>query len=373
IDDPMLASLDMALTCDATTLAAIGDAGDRTTCHAGPYVITATDVATMTELPNTAIARGTLPEPPGGGTPVPVESNEDDAEVPLAPSPAISLVKSATLNDTNGDGVGQLGETITFGFQVTNTGDIALSSVSVDDPKLAARNISITCEATDLAPGQTTACTSEPYLITVEDTLAGPVDNVATATGEVSECPACEQTRVTSPPDETTTPTSVEMPLLGSLGLIIDKTAVLNDDNGNGTGQAGETITFSFQVTNVGDSDLNQIRVDDPMLESAGVAIACEATELAVGASTMCVAEPYTITEADVAGQMITNVATATGQGVTCGDECEIVSLPDETHTPTVQIMLPASGAGTEGPSVDLWALLPLLALAGVGRRVKRG
>ena len=52
----------------------------------------------------------------------------------ISENPRISLVKTATFNDEmNGDGFAQVGESITYNFVITNTGNVPLSNVIVTD------------------------------------------------------------------------------------------------------------------------------------------------------------------------------------------------------------------------------------------------
>lgn len=99
---------------------------------------------------------------------------------------------------------------------------------------------------------------------------------------------------------------------LASPAVSVSQTAVLTDSNGNGTAEEGETVTFSFVVTNTGPTSLNTVAVTDPLLGT----ITCESTSLALGAATTCTAEPYTLTAADIAAQSLTSVATATGRSL---------------------------------------------------------
>ena len=60
----------------------------------------------------------------------------------MVPAPAVSVVKSA--NASGGDSNGLfVGETISYSYLVTNTGNVILTSVAVDDPTLGP----VTCPA----------------------------------------------------------------------------------------------------------------------------------------------------------------------------------------------------------------------------------
>ncbi|MHB8273777.1 MAG: DUF7507 domain-containing protein [Dermatophilaceae bacterium] len=109
----------------------------------------------------------------------------------LAPdTPAISLVKDATLHDTNATanttGKADAGETISYSFKVTNTGNVALTGVAVVDPKLdSVPGSAVTCAPTALPPGGTVTCTAAAYIVRASDVAAGkPIVNVATASGQ---------------------------------------------------------------------------------------------------------------------------------------------------------------------------------------------
>lgn len=335
ISDPLLDSLNLTVTCESETLAARGEPGDSTNCASSPYTITRGDVAAHSSLANVATAIGNLPAPPGGGTTPTVESDPADATVPLAPSPDLMLDKTAALVDANVDGVGQVGESVIFTFLVTNRGDVPLANVTVNDPMLTQLQLAITCAETSLGLDASTTCVSEPYSITQADVLNGLILNIATSTGD-PDCTVCQpEGEVVSPPDDTVTPTSAQA------SITIEKSADLNDSNGNSTAQPGETITYRFTVTNTGGVDMGGVWVDDPMLTDLGLTITCEATNLPIGAATNCVAEPYTVTEADMASDVVLNVATAVADIALCSEGCEpIRSSPDEVDTPTGQAVI---------------------------------
>ena len=122
---------------------------------------------------NTATARGTYQS-------ATVTSGTSSASVPVAlTAPSIELFKSSILNDPNGDGFAQPGETITYHFPVHNTGNVTLTNIVVSDPSVTV----IGGPIASLAPGATnsTALTAT-YTITAADMTAGQVSNSAAVT-----------------------------------------------------------------------------------------------------------------------------------------------------------------------------------------------
>jgi uncharacterized repeat protein (TIGR01451 family) len=77
-----------------------------------------------------------------------------------------------------------------------------------------------------------------------------------------------------------------------------------------GTGKVGDVITYTFAVTNTGNTTLTNVIVTDPMvgLTITGNPIAT----LAVGASNSTIKGTYTITQADIDAGKVVNTALAT-------------------------------------------------------------
>ncbi|MDP3894381.1 hypothetical protein, partial [Nocardioides sp.] len=286
VSDPLVG----AVTCEDTNLAP----GASTECGADElYVVTAADEVNGS-VDNTATASGEDPD----GEEVP--SNEDSTTTPAeAADPVLTLEKLAgTPVDVNNNGLTDAGDTIAFSFVVTNEGNVPLSGIVVSDPLVGA----VTCEATSLAPGASTECTADAvYVVTEADEDAGSVDNTASATGED---PGGEE--VPSNDDSTTTPTEAAEPV-----LTLEKLAGAPVDvNNSGLTDAGDTIVFTFVVTNDGNVPLSGIVVSDPKVGT----VTCEATTLAPGASTECAADAvYVVTEADEDAGSVDNTASATG------------------------------------------------------------
>jgi uncharacterized repeat protein (TIGR01451 family) len=119
-----------------------------------------------------------------------------DAQITFA-RPAITIIKTAgTPTDVNNDGLTNVGDTIPYRFTVTNTGDVPLSAVVVNDPKVT----DVTCPSAVLAVSAAETCTAS-YIVTTADFAAGAVENTATATGTPPT-----GSPVTSSPSSTTTP-----------------------------------------------------------------------------------------------------------------------------------------------------------------------
>jgi uncharacterized repeat protein (TIGR01451 family) len=152
------------------------------------------------------------------------------------PIRGLTLDKTGTLNDLNGNGVLDLGETIDYQFEVENVGTTTLTGVTVNDPLPVAVNEG----PQTLAPGATFIFTGS-YTPNQANIDAGSVTNTATATGTPPVGAA-----LISPPD------SVTILVAPSPLLELVKTGTFDDPNGNGAPDAGETITYSFAVTNAG-------------------------------------------------------------------------------------------------------------------------
>ncbi len=157
--DPMVGTV----TCAATTLAP----GEQTTCTAAPYTVTTADVSA-----GSVVNQATASADGGGGAHV---TSQDQVEVATAsaPEPSIRLEKRA---DTAGPV--RPGDEVIFTFTVTNTGNVTLTKVRVEDPMLG----TVDCRRTRLEPGQSTTCSAPPYTVTAADVRDGALVNTASVT-----------------------------------------------------------------------------------------------------------------------------------------------------------------------------------------------
>ncbi|MFS6531746.1 hypothetical protein V8Z69_18445, partial [Microbacterium aurugineum] len=228
--------------------------------------------------------------------------------------------------------------------------------------------VAITCDPTSLAAGESAVCESENYTITQVDALAGEIHNVATATGAVPPGTPGDPEDPVSPPDEVVIPLE---PLVAGLELV--KSAQLNDTNGNGWADAGETIDYSFDLTSTGTAELTDVFVDDPMLTDAGIAVECPQTTLAPGESMTCHAvKGYTVTEQDVEDGQVYNAATGYAE---VPDNVEPIDPPEsDVTTPADEATYLASTGGSSLGIIG--GAAALLVVAGgvllLARRMKR-
>ncbi|MGA8810266.1 MAG: hypothetical protein WB973_20535, partial [Thermoanaerobaculia bacterium] len=116
-----------------------------------------------------------------------------------------------------------------------------------------------------------------------------------------------------------------------SNGLHLSKKAGTPVDvNGDGLVDAGDTISYTFTVTNTGTLTLHDIGVTDSIVGP----VTCPQDTLAAGESQTCQGDqPYTITEADVDNGAVLNTATA--HGTPPGGTAPIDSNQATTRTPT--------------------------------------
>ncbi|MNX19336.1 NPCBM-associated, NEW3 domain of alpha-galactosidase [compost metagenome] len=95
--------------------------------------------------------------------------------------PAISVVKTAVFNDENKSGFANAGETITYKFTVTNTGNVPLVGITVNDPL---PGVVVSGQAINLGVNESNETNFiAVYKITQEDINRGSVSNQATVKG----------------------------------------------------------------------------------------------------------------------------------------------------------------------------------------------
>jgi hypothetical protein len=191
---------------------------------------------------------------------------------------AVDVVRAALDLVKTGPGMAHEGDGITYTLKVTNSGDVALTGIEIEDA-VAGADI----EPFDLAPGATRE-------VKVPFTVPAGTDEVV----NMAEACAPDPTDGGAPVcDDATHTIDVIHP-----AIAVDKVA----DPAAVSGPSGD-VTFSYKVTNTGDVDLGNVAVDDDILGIIGTI-----GDLAPGASGT-LTRVATITPSGP----LTNTATATG------------------------------------------------------------
>ena len=224
---------------------------------------------------------------------------------------SISLTKSTTST-----GYGAAGQTIPYSYLVTNTGTTTLTDVGVIDDLVP----TVSCPSGTLAPGVAETCTGT-YTVTQGDVDAGSVTNIATASGT-----SPQSTVITSSPSSVTVAANAAT---SSISLTKSTTST-------GYGAAGQTIPYSYLVTNTGTTTLTDVGVSDDLVPT----VSCTSGTLAPGIAETCTGT-YTVTQGDVTAGSVTNVATASGTNpqslvVTSSPSSVTVAATANCNPPTI-------------------------------------
>ncbi|WP_410631117.1 CshA/CshB family fibrillar adhesin-related protein [Amycolatopsis sp. cmx-4-83] len=268
--------------------------GQVVTCTAD-YAVTQADLDAG-RITNSATAAGT--PPPGLPT---VTTPPATAVVTAVGGAALTLVKSVEPATVAG-----AGETVTYRFAVTNTGNRTLTALSVRETAFGGTGPApvVECPSRTLAPGQAQTCTAV-YTLTQADADTGAVTNTAEAIGSG---PGGEPV--------TSAPSRAKVTVPGEPGLSLVKSADPADD---GHFRAGQTVTYSFVVTNTGNRTLTAVTVRETAFSGTGrlSPLSCPGggatvAALAPGEQAVCAAA-YVLTQSDVDAGKVVNTAVATG------------------------------------------------------------
>jgi hypothetical protein len=192
-----------------------------------------------------------------------------------------NLAGALSLDKTVNPGAIHAGGTVTYTYKVTNTGPDVLHAVTVTDNKCSP----VTGPTGDNGNGVLDL--QETWTYTCTTTLSVDTTNIGSVT-------ALDSTNDSVGPVTDTASVDVLNP-----GLTIVKTPDIE------SGNPGDTVTFSFKVTNTGDTTLTNVSVDDDILGHIG-----DIASLAPGQS-VTLTETATLGDSDHV-----NVGSATGADI---------------------------------------------------------
>lgn len=328
-------------------------------CPAGPVAPDATVTCTATytatqadvdagSISNTATGTGTPP----GGFPVPPVSPPSQITVPAPPAPSLTVVKTA---DEAAQADLVVGQEITYSFLVTNTGNVTLKDVTVNEGNFSGAgelgDVVCPAEAASLAPAAVITCTAT-YTVVQEDVDAGSITNTATATG----------TPPGTTPPPVSPPSGVTVPTPNAPAMTVLKTASTDKVT-----TVGQVLTYSFFLTNTGNVTLTNVSAVEGEFTGTGdlSAVTCpaEAASLAPAMSVTCTAT-YTVTLADLNAGTITNTATGTGTtpgGPAINSAPSTVKLAAQAPVSAVNVAGNLANTGLDAGPLALGALLLVL------------
>ena len=282
-----------------TTFALVDVKPDETVTIKYQYTVLEGDVGNT--ISNAIV--GSDPEDPN--KPGPETETETDVENPkLDVSKEVTAITAADGTEKGTDATASLGDVITYKVTVTNTGNVDLENVTIDD-SLIKSEAGVNVIEGSFKIG-TLKVTEDKYVIYTyevqESDLGKTVVNTATAEGNVSDDPE----NPTKDTDTEETPTDNRNP-----HLTVKKETT--SEPANGTAYVlGEVIKYTVTVTNDGNVTIeNVVAVDE--LEGA---VLQEGTTnkpvlLKPGESKTAYFE-YEVQESDL-GKIVANTATATG------------------------------------------------------------
>ncbi|UKA50236.1 hypothetical protein LFT48_01445 [Arthrobacter sp. FW305-123] len=223
-----------------------------------------------------------------------------DVDTLLVTAPAMQFTSSS--QKPSQEGLSEVGDTITYAFAATNSGNVTLKDLRIEAPQAGLSELTYTWPGIPgvVLPGQTVTAAAS-YLTSQEDIDAGHVARRATATGT-----APTGLSVTPPPSETDTP-------LNSASALEFKATADASDLGDPTA-VGEVIVYKFTLRNAGNLPMTAVVVNHQM---PGLQLPDYAWPGAEGillpGQTVTATARYAITQADADAGSVTTSATATG------------------------------------------------------------
>ena len=305
IDDELVddaVTFDWDGSSDPATGEGVLSAGETVTAKA-TYTVTQDDVDAGI-VPNAASVFGTSPR----GDEV---TDTDDVETVIRNKPEIRIEKDVDKKSLTGDAA-VVGTTLTYSFTITNTGNVTLHDVALDDKLDGVYDIAIDWDGSNdaatvdgvLSPGEAVSAIAK-YDLTQGDIDASHVVNTAEAIG-------------TSPQDEEVSSSdTVETVIEQSPRISLDKsTPQTNIDNAS----AGRTVPFTFKITNTGNVTLHDVTLTDHLDGIYDVVIDwTTSTDDTTGDGALSVGESvsgtakYDLKQIDIDNGSVTNTATTEG------------------------------------------------------------
>ncbi|ELS02127.1 conserved repeat protein, partial [Xenococcus sp. PCC 7305] len=251
---------------------------------------------------------------------------DDSTDAPIDQTPAIKIDKLGTLSDdADGSGDISVGDTITYTYTATNTGNITLDNLTITDDVLGAIDLGVEDDVnadgvTILQPGATEIATAT-VVVAQADVNTGSIENLGTVSAD-------------DPNDDPVTDEDPETIPIPQSELIVVKTNTgFNDNDSSNDISVGDDILYEITATNTGDANLTNVIITDDLTGDTSASVT-----LVPGASeTLSVS--YTVQESDL-GTTIANT------GIADSDQTDPVTDPEEVDVPDPELSVVKTNTG---------------------------
>ena len=201
----------------------------------------------------------------------------DKTEVSTSAEASIEAIKTATVSDTNGNGLTDAGDIITYKIGIRNTGGVPLENLSINDVLKDGNGTNLALNALPSFESATTSSTSTTiavsgvvtytanYTISADASYSGSIVNTVTvqANGQGGSGIVTDQGDDPSTPEQNDS-TVVDIDPLAALD--VTKTTTITDE-GDGIIGAGDVINYTITVKNIGNVTLTGVTVSDTLTD----------------------------------------------------------------------------------------------------------
>ncbi|WP_299685823.1 gliding motility-associated C-terminal domain-containing protein [uncultured Dokdonia sp.] len=219
----------------------------------------------------------------------------------------ITLLKDAELIDSNNSNTVDVGDEIIYTFTVTNTGNVTVTDITIDDTTIGVTGLSISPSI--LEPGESGIAIFN-YALTLDDIQVGMIINTAVANGmDITGEPITDISDSTNPTDDTGSDDDPTVTLFEVASISLEKEGEYIDANQNNIVDQGDRIDYTFTVTNTGNTPLFDVTILDLLVDVEGGPI-----NLAIGeVDSSTFTASYILTNEDVVNGSVENTATVSG------------------------------------------------------------
>jgi len=331
---------------------------DEIWTYSASYALTPEDISAG-QVDNTATVDGTVSLDNGSfGV-----SGQDSETVVICQDADLALIKTAEfLGDNNNNGCADAGDTLLYRFQVANVGNTPLVEVTINDPL-----VEVIGNPLDLQPGDSnnsnfTAVYTlvEQDITTTTNGIEVVVVNQAIVSGVAPDGSLVQDLSDDDSLDEDDPTVYLDacgaLALIDEADLMLEKTGQWIDVNGDGIAQAGERVSYRFNLINNSDFDLFDVMVSDPL---PGITIEGDPIGLLPARTTIenAYTASYLLTQEDidngeVINQAVVSVADSSGAVLTdlsddpddpADNDLEDDGEPDDPTFVVLPVILPGA------------------------------